>query len=451
MTRITETLIRKRAEHNELEISTLEEVSLHQQDIEKIEHIDRWCRELKILYLQSNLIPTIENVSKLKKLEYLNLALNNVEKIENLEGCESLKKLDLTVNFVGELTSIESLKENYNLKELFLTGNPCTEFEGYRDYVIATLPQLKWLDGTEIDKSERIKAAQELNVIRPKILEQEKQHRKKRERQKADAERKKSAEEKPGFDGRWYTDINDGDKKEGSKKGQDFDLDAEKEFWDEKVPFTPESRKEVHDHIQETKRRDEEKTKKEEKKPRTLFAPDGRPYNVNEAGVDFTLTDDEDRNMMVLDVACFKHMDTSLLDCDVQTNYVRVLMKGKILQLCLSEDVNPDSSTAQRSQITGHLVVTMPKTKQIITANKPKKTSNKENCHDAKQTDKKQQSGPVLLEVDATAKKCVDIGNIVKDKPEKIVPPLGYSNRRDIPVPPNSDDFVDDPDVPPLL
>lgn len=27
-----------------------------------------------------------ENVSKLKKLEYLNLALNNIEKIENLEG-----------------------------------------------------------------------------------------------------------------------------------------------------------------------------------------------------------------------------------------------------------------------------------------------------------------------------------------------------------------------------
>ena len=33
-------------------------------------------------------------------------------------GCESLQKLDLTVNFVGELTSIESLKKNYQFKEL---------------------------------------------------------------------------------------------------------------------------------------------------------------------------------------------------------------------------------------------------------------------------------------------------------------------------------------------
>lgn len=52
-------MIRKRAEHNDSEIGTLEEVSLHQQNIEKIEHIERWCRNLKILYLQNNLIPRI--------------------------------------------------------------------------------------------------------------------------------------------------------------------------------------------------------------------------------------------------------------------------------------------------------------------------------------------------------------------------------------------------------
>lgn len=50
-------MIRMRAEHNDKEICSLEEVSLHQQNIEKIEHLDRWCRELKILYLQNNLIP----------------------------------------------------------------------------------------------------------------------------------------------------------------------------------------------------------------------------------------------------------------------------------------------------------------------------------------------------------------------------------------------------------
>jgi len=59
-----------------------------------------------------------ENVSRLKKLEYLNLALNNIERIENLQGCESLKKLDLTVNFIGELTGMETLKNNIHLETL---------------------------------------------------------------------------------------------------------------------------------------------------------------------------------------------------------------------------------------------------------------------------------------------------------------------------------------------
>lgn len=56
---VTEELIRSRAEHNEGEIFSLEEVSLHQQDLERIEHISRWCRDLRILYLQNNLIPRI--------------------------------------------------------------------------------------------------------------------------------------------------------------------------------------------------------------------------------------------------------------------------------------------------------------------------------------------------------------------------------------------------------
>lgn len=38
-----------------------------------------------------------ENVGKLKKLEYLNVALNNIERIENLEG-QILKKSHLSVH-----------------------------------------------------------------------------------------------------------------------------------------------------------------------------------------------------------------------------------------------------------------------------------------------------------------------------------------------------------------
>ncbi len=47
-------------------VSTLEEVALHQNSIEKIELLGQVCPHLKILYLQNNLISKIQNLNKLK-------------------------------------------------------------------------------------------------------------------------------------------------------------------------------------------------------------------------------------------------------------------------------------------------------------------------------------------------------------------------------------------------
>lgn len=100
MPKLTIDLIRKRSEHNEGYITTLEEISLHQEELEKIELIGTMCRKLKILYLQNNIIPKLEGLEHLKDLDYLNVALNNIKKIEGLSKCEFLRKLDLTVNFI---------------------------------------------------------------------------------------------------------------------------------------------------------------------------------------------------------------------------------------------------------------------------------------------------------------------------------------------------------------
>lgn len=181
---VTEQLIRKKSEHNELIIGTLEELSLHQEDIERIEYFQNWCRDLKILLLQSNLIAKIENLHKLKKLEYLNLSLNNIEVIENLEQLESLKKLDLTLNFIGNLQSVANLRDNYNLRELILTGNYCANYDGYRNFVIATLPQLHTLDGLEIKRSDRIVAQKEYEKCRTAIIQQQIEQQMKRDEQK---------------------------------------------------------------------------------------------------------------------------------------------------------------------------------------------------------------------------------------------------------------------------
>lgn len=167
----------------------MEELSVHQEDIEKIEHIQNWCRHLKILLMQSNLISKIENVSKLKKLEYLNLALNNIERIENLNALESLTKLDLTLNFIGELTSVENLQDNYNLKDLILTGNPCADYEGYREYVITVLPQLNTLDGKPIKRLERIVAGPAFTINKNRIVQLQAENAIKRDEQKVRIQR----------------------------------------------------------------------------------------------------------------------------------------------------------------------------------------------------------------------------------------------------------------------
>ena len=164
MAPITLDMLRRRAEHNEGLVSTLEEISLHQQEIERIENLGQLCRHLKILYMQNNLVSKLQNLHRLKELEYANFAVNNIRKIENLQRCESLAKLDLTVNFIDKssLLTVHTLEANYKLEDLYLMGNPCADFSGYRVFVVGTLPQLRRLDGKEVTPSERILATQQL-------------------------------------------------------------------------------------------------------------------------------------------------------------------------------------------------------------------------------------------------------------------------------------------------
>lgn len=167
--------------------------------------------------------------------------------------CEFLEKLDLTLNFIGDLLSIDSLTLNIHLKEVYLTGNPCTDYHGYRDYVVAVLPQLVSLDGTEITRSERILATQQLHMLREEIVRQQEEHKVKRSKQKVDHEERKKRREnkkKPGFNGRWYTDSNshlakeqDGETREDVNEIKNDEEDDE--FWDEDTPYTPESRVET--------------------------------------------------------------------------------------------------------------------------------------------------------------------------------------------------------------
>lgn len=432
MVRITVEMVRRKAEHHECLLAPLEEIALHQENIEKIEYLQDWCPKLKILLMQSNLIAKIENLNKLKHLVYLNLALNNIEIIENLERCESLQKLDLTLNFIGEIVSLENLVNNYNLEKLYLTGNPCTDYENYRDYVIATLPQLNYLDGSDIERSERIKALQNLPIIRSDILFEQQNYRGSRKKQKSRLEK----------------EIND----KWENKYKNMTIDEQNDvFWKEASEHSPEVRYEIERMRQLRQKSNEPEEKKEDKRVYKFFAEDGRPYNINQAKIDFIFNSD-DPNLYTLDLAVYKHLDTSLIDVDVQPHYVRVTIRGKLFQLHLPEEVDTTNSTAQRSQITGHLVITMPKSNAIIKkSDNSFKTTKKasqlytehkvEQCHQhtGQTTREYLEIGPPDEVLDFTKM------TQPKSKPDYIDPRMKLGAK--IPPP----DFVDNPEVPDLI
>ncbi|XP_070923917.1 dynein axonemal assembly factor 11 isoform X4 [Macaca nemestrina] len=371
-------------------------------------------------------------------------------------------------------------------------GNPCAFFDHYREFVVATLPQLKWLDGKEIEPSERIKALQEYSIIEPQIREQEKDHCLKRAKLKEEAQRKHQEEDKnedkrsnAGFDGRWYTDINATlssleskdhlqapDTEEHNTKKLDNSED-DLEFWNKPCLFTPESRLETLRHM-EKQRKNQEKLserKKKVKPPRTLITEDGKALNVNEpkyvrpnrelktqkcqsmvlvnhcfnSRIDFSLKDNE--KQIILDLAVYRYMDTSLINVDVQPTYVRVMIKGKPFQLVLPAEVKPDSSSAKRSQTTGHLVICMPKVGEVITGGQRAFTSVKTTSDRSREHINTRSKHMEKLEVDPSKHSFPDVTNIVQEK--KHTP-----RRRPEPkmIPSEEDPtFEDNPVVPPLI
>uniref|UniRef100_A0A7S1QKX6 Dynein axonemal assembly factor 11-like CS domain-containing protein n=1 Tax=Neobodo designis TaxID=312471 RepID=A0A7S1QKX6_NEODS len=362
--RITTDLLRRRSEHNEMVLSTLKEIALHQQEIEKIEVIGDVCRELEIIYLCNNYIPRIEGLRHLKFLTYLNLAVNNITEIDGLEGCESLVKLDLTVNFIPDPSTVPRLRANIFLETLHLTGNPCTNVPGYRHFVVQALPQLKTLDGEEIVRSEKIVARQDLpentdNATEAAVRAQEE------ERVKAEMIAQGIDPFPPRF----------------NEKGERV------------YGHTPEERLQI---LREQK--EEEEKRKEKQKPAGSFSamadelkakpkmltPEeeiekyGRVLLRNEAKVDYRYEDDsDDRDDVVLFVQPGKFISTTSIDIDAQPSYIRILIKGKVLQLVHPVDVAVDKISVQRAQTTGELKLTMPVAAHVLQERKEKRERRK--------------------------------------------------------------------------
>eukprot|EP01060_Flectonema_neradi_P029401 TRINITY_DN4060_c0_g2_i5.p1 TRINITY_DN4060_c0_g2~~TRINITY_DN4060_c0_g2_i5.p1 ORF type:complete len:412 (+),score=80.19 TRINITY_DN4060_c0_g2_i5:67-1302(+) len=345
MPRITLDLLRRRSEHNEGVLSTLEEITLHQQDLEAIELVGETCKNLQILYLQNNLIRKIENLHHLKCLWYLNLAINSIEKIEGLEGCESLRKLDLTLNFISDVTCVRNLRKNIHLTQLYLTGNPCTDTEGYRPYVIEQLPHLICLDGDDILKSETIRARQEAEPVHQKWQTEAARVAE----AKAEEIRKKEAGEQ---DPPKYNE-------EGEKLYGNTPDDREACYRDmqEKIDKAKNPPKDPNS-ISAIWEENERLHKPRKLTPEQEIERFGRILQKNEAKFPYKLW--EDKTNVYLRVEPGKFISSTSIKIDIQPEYARVEVKGKVLQMLLPSEVSPSTSKVQRGQAKGELLLTMP-------------------------------------------------------------------------------------------
>eukprot|EP00550_Attheya_septentrionalis_P007418 CAMPEP_0198295722 /NCGR_PEP_ID=MMETSP1449-20131203/29214_1 /TAXON_ID=420275 /ORGANISM="Attheya septentrionalis, Strain CCMP2084" /LENGTH=454 /DNA_ID=CAMNT_0043996115 /DNA_START=26 /DNA_END=1390 /DNA_ORIENTATION=+ len=347
---ITLDLIRKRSEHNEGLVSTLEELSLHQEELEAIGPVlGRTCgKTLQILLLQNNVISRMEpsSLRSFKCLEYLNLALNNISAIEGLHHLQwTLEKLDLTLNFIDVDTFADSVTELAalsHLKDLCLMGNPCAGWKGYRPYLLARLPHLRTLDGEAIGRSERIRASQTFGSLETELHEL------------ANAcKTKKALEQETKKDGQPQNDNDVTHHSPETRVRQSREMarhKAEKESL-QRANYQP-------------KKRDEEKFSFEHKNAIEMARQsedDEKIRNCNEGKWEFTLDEETRPGYFVLDVTLQKYLSTSLVDVDVHPTFVRIVIKSKLLRLVLPCEVQAKESIAQRSATTGHLVISMPK------------------------------------------------------------------------------------------
>merc|ERR1719221_576672 len=198
-----------------------------------------------------------------------------------------------------------------------------TDWRGFRQYVIAHLPQLKQLEGKLILPNERIRARQELPRLQEDL---------ERAVQASLAQKAKEAGQ-PVSEGAYTIE---------SRNEMYLELAAQKE---------------------EKERNDRRRMGTEPKEPRQIpgvYNARGDIRQCNEGKYDFNIDDQSDPAHIIFELGVPKYLDTTMLDVDVNPLYVRCVVRDKVTQLKLPKEVRPDASKVQRSRTTGHLRIEMP-------------------------------------------------------------------------------------------
>jgi protein TilB len=262
------------------------------------------------------------------------------------------------------------------------------------------------------------------------------------------------------------------------------------EFQTKPVAHTPEARLQAARDLAAFREKDSDNnnTKSQPKQPDPVaFGPDGRVMQRNQGKWNFSL-DTSPPDTIVLDIEISKFLDSSFIDVDVHPTWIRVVIKNKVLQLVLDEEVMTENVVCERSRLTGHLMVTMLKVKsqdkdivEIVSKTKKANSERRIIPTTSTATSSLQHQRNRRFERLFDPEEAVDIRNIVKE--EKIPTPASitaaaaaseaassveslladsrttsFAKIKDSKFLPSDlrkpmdvyQDFVDNPDVPPL-
>ena len=225
-------------------------------------------------------------------------------------------------------SSCDCLSKVPSLREIYLTGNPCEKFKYCREYVIGRCPQIIIYNGNEVKKSERIKAREMMDLMEKELEKESKEH--------------------------VIFKQNDPSQKDPNK-------------------YTVEYRRKLYKDLEKEKLENERKRKEESSKPGLwdepvikevpppVYKENGEVRICNQGRYDVFLDEDiYTTAITTFRIKLPKFLDTNKIKVDLNPNYVRIDVKGKITQWRFDNDIIVEKATVQRSTTTGILEIKAP-------------------------------------------------------------------------------------------
>ena len=360
MATLTLDLIRKKAEHHTDTLATLQELSLHQLNLDNLTPIlSQACPQLRILYLHNNLLPalpTFRHLHRLKSLTYLNLTLNNITHLPapHMAALEKLAKLDLTLNHIGAGRLVESMAALVGcemLRELYMTGNPCMKWSGCRLWIVDRLGKLERLDGKDITRSERLEAQRDRARLTQELeqeIENEQREEKEREQQQQHFQDSKDEKDDKASDTRFTPALRVRmyQKQQAAEAKQQAEATASSSKFATPTDLYTAAKQKLNTFLNPAD-----------------FSETSLPSQRNVGRYPFTMADSSSGaggGCVVLRVELPRHMDTSSVRVDVHPWWLQVDVRGSLLVLHTGEEVEVGRVSVKRVVSDGSLVVRMP-------------------------------------------------------------------------------------------